>query len=160
MEDHDLVNSSAASTSASSKQSSPNKVPENGLSFLGSAGTTIAMNLNIPWLINLESRKEELCKYFNLPLDQNLIDDFNCGLSQASHPEDMSLRTLCASGAIRKRVLLQGRLFVFNDYVRIRISTGLVVGIVRHMAQLLLLLPVSFIGLTCRSASTQMFLDM
>jgi len=56
------------------------------------------MNLNIPWLLNLnQSRKEELCQCFSINRDQNLLDDFNC--------------------AIRKRVLLQGRLFVFDDFV-------------------------------------------
>ena len=59
--------------------------------------STIGMNLNIPWIIACNSRNSELCKWFGLPPGETEIDDFNC--------------------ALRKRVLLQGRLFVFNHYV-------------------------------------------
>ncbi|GAX79453.1 hypothetical protein CEUSTIGMA_g6894.t1 [Chlamydomonas eustigma] len=62
-----------------------------------SISATIGLNFNIPWMIGLSSRNQELCKWFSIPSTEILVDDFNC--------------------ALRKRVLLQGRIFIFENYV-------------------------------------------
>ncbi|KAG1654886.1 hypothetical protein FOA52_006530 [Chlamydomonas sp. UWO 241] len=61
------------------------------------ASTQIALNLNLPWILRVQSRNQDLCKWFSIPLTERLLDDFTC--------------------ALRKRALLQGRLFVFENYV-------------------------------------------
>jgi hypothetical protein len=62
-----------------------------------SISATIGLNFNIPWMIGLSSRNQELCKWFCIPATEILVDDFNC--------------------ALRKRVLLQGRIFIFENFV-------------------------------------------
>ena len=139
---------SCASTSTSQQGSPPtrnktrNSDSGNGVGVSGATGTagrTIAMNLNIPWLLNLnQSRKEELCQCFNINRDQNLVDDFNC--------------------AIRKRVLLQGRLFVFDDFVSLIVPStniGILPRVGCHVARFN-----TAMILTCRCVFTPMFSDM
>ena len=63
-------------------------------------GSVIGLNLNMPWLLRLQSRDAELRSWFGIdmgPQQPTLIDDFGC--------------------ALRKRILLQGRIFLFEDYV-------------------------------------------
>jgi len=49
------------------------------------------------WIGRVQNRTTELCKWFGLPPTETLLDEFHC--------------------ALRKRVLLQGRMYVFDHYV-------------------------------------------
>jgi len=53
--------------------------------------------LKLPWALRVQSRTQMLCKWFDIPQSETLLADYVC--------------------ALKTRVLLQGRLFVFDHYV-------------------------------------------
>mmetsp|Transcript_32890 Transcript_32890/g.72629 ORF Transcript_32890/g.72629 Transcript_32890/m.72629 type:complete len:758 (-) Transcript_32890:1138-3411(-) len=69
--------------------------PEHGAELV-STGVG-SSSFNVAWINRVQSRTQELCKWFGIDERETLLDEFVC--------------------ALRKRILLQGRIFIFDHYV-------------------------------------------